>query len=84
MYLALQAGGLSDIKLQHLASNLRNRAIHKCDFTNVYNSLEINIELSSLKGDGGNSRVEHYPAPCIDFQDNIVLANNHYFMVPQI
>ena len=29
----------------------------------------MNIELISLKDDDDNSRVEHYPAPCIDFQE---------------
>ena len=31
LYLALQAGGLPDIKLQELTLSLRNRHIHKCD-----------------------------------------------------
>ena len=31
LHLALQAGGLSDTKLQELRSSLRNRHIHKCD-----------------------------------------------------
>ena len=68
MYLALQAGGLSYIKLQHLILTLRNRTIHKCDLTNVCNALETNIELISLKYDDGDSRVEHYPAPYIEIQ----------------
>ena len=72
MYLALNAGGLSDINLQHLILTSRNRTIHKCDLTNVCNVLEINIELLSLKGEGCNSRVEHYPSPYIDFQENII------------
>ena len=72
MYLALKAGGLSDIKLQHLLLTLRNRTIHKCDLTNVCNALEINIGLNSLKDEAGNSRVEHYPSPYIDFQENVV------------
>ena len=38
--LALKAGGLSNIKLQHLILTLRNRTIHKCDLTNVCNALE--------------------------------------------
>ena len=46
LYLALQAGGLSDITLQHLILTLRNRTIHECDLTNVCNALEINIELT--------------------------------------
>ena len=71
--LALKAGGLSYIELQHaILTTLRNRAIHKCDLTNVCNALEINIELCSLKDEAGNSRVEHYPSPYIDFQGNII------------
>ena len=35
LYLALQAGGLSDIKLQQLILTVRNRTIHKCDLSNV-------------------------------------------------
>ena len=31
LYLALESGGLSYIKLQHLISSLRNRHVHKCD-----------------------------------------------------
>ena len=31
LYLALQAGGLSDVKLQEIILSLRNRHIHKCD-----------------------------------------------------
>ena len=82
MHLALQAGGLSDIKLQHLVLTLRNRTIHTCDSTNVCNALEINIELISFKGADGDSRVEHYPSPYVDFQKtcNIGLVNNHYFI----
>ena len=72
MYLALKAGGLSDIKLQHSILNLRNRTIHKCFLTNVCNVLEINIEFISLKDEDGNSRVEHYPSPYIEFHENII------------
>ena len=39
LYLALQAGGLPYVKLQHLTVNLRSRIIHKCDLTNVCNAL---------------------------------------------
>ena len=70
--LALKTGGLSDIKLQHLISTLRNRTTHKCDLTNVCNALETKTELTSLKDDDGNSRIEHYPAPYIDFQENML------------
>ena len=68
LYLALKAGGLSDIKLQHLILTLRNRTIHKCDLTNVCKALEISIGLVSLKDEEVKSRVEHYP-PGIEFQE---------------
>ena len=51
-YLALQAGGLSYIKLQELILTLRHRTIHKCDVSNVCDTLEIRIELSSITHDG--------------------------------
>ena len=60
-YLALQAGGLSDIKLQELILTLRNRHSHKCDLLNLCNTLEINIELISIRPDGKKSDVDHYP-----------------------
>ena len=63
LHLALKAGGLSDLKLQHLILTLRNRTIHKCGLTTVCNVLGINIELISLKDEDGNRRVEHYPSP---------------------
>ena len=59
LYLALKAGGLSDIKLQKLVLTLKNRTIHKCDLSEVCDALEIHIELISLRNDG-NNRVEHY------------------------
>ena len=81
LHLALKAGGLSYIKLQHLISTFRNRTIHKCDSTNECNALEMNIEFLSLKGAEVKSRTEHYPAG-IDFQEqyNIGLVTNHYFI----
>ena len=60
LYLALKAGGLPDIKLQELLLSLRDRHIHKCDLRNVCNTLEIHIELISLRNGGGTNRVEHY------------------------
>ena len=60
LYLALQSGGLSDVKLQELILSLRNRHVHKCDLENVCNTLEIHIELISLRNDGETNRVEHY------------------------
>ena len=62
LYLALQAGGLPDIKLQELTLTLRNRHIHRCDLSYVCNTLEINIELIPSRTDGKKSDVEHYPS----------------------
>ena len=76
LYLALQSGGLSDIKLQELILTLRNRHIHKCDLFNLCNTLEIHIELISLKSDGG-SRVEHYGKD-VDGKCNLGLVKGHY------
>ena len=83
LYLALQAGGLSDVKLQELILTLRNRTIHKCDLTNVCNTLEINIELISIRSDGKNCIVEHYPtSPYIQYDEkyNLGLVKGHYFI----
>ena len=41
LFLALEAGGVSDVKLQQLILTLRNRTIHKCDVSNVCNVLEL-------------------------------------------
>ena len=59
LYLALEAGGLSDIKLQQLILTIRHRTIHKCDLEHLCDILLINIELISIRNDGHN-RVEHY------------------------
>ena len=50
--------------------------------SNVCNSLEVNIELTSPKDEDCNSRAEHYPSPYIDFQGTytIGLVNNHYLI----
>ena len=56
LYLALQAGGLSDTKLQELILTLRNRHIHKFDLSNVCNALETNIELILIRTDGKKQR----------------------------
>ena len=73
LYLALQAGGLSDTKLQELILTLRSRHIHKCDLSNVCNALEINIELISIRTDGKKSDVEHYPqSPHIEYDENTI------------
>ena len=45
-----------------------NRHIHKCDLENVCNTLEIRIELISLRSNGEN-RVEHYGN---DFDGNTI------------
>ena len=75
LYLALEAGGLSDIKLQQLMLTLRNRAVHKCNLSNVCDALEIHIELISLRDDG-TCRVEHYGK---DYEEtyNVGLVINH-------
>ena len=78
LYLALEAGGLSVIKLQQLILTLKNRIIHKCDLSNVCDVLEIHIELISIRDDG-TSRVEHYGK---DYEEkyNLGLVKNHYFI----
>ena len=81
--MALQAGGLSDIQLQELILTLRNRTIHKCDLSNVCNTLEINIELISIRNDGKKSDVEHYPkSPHIEYNETYKtgLVKGHYFI----
>ena len=83
LYLALQAGGLSDIKLQELILTLRSRNIHQCDLSNLCNTLEINIELISIRNDGKKSDVDHYPqSPHIEYDENynLGLAKGHYFI----
>ena len=78
LYLALESGGLSDIKLQGLILSLRNRHVHKCDLQNVCNTLEIHIELISLRSNGEN-RVGHY-GKYFDEQCNLGLVKGHYFI----
>ena len=83
LYLALQAGGFSDIKLQELILTLRNRHIHECDFFNLCNTLEINIELISSRNDGKKGDVDHHPqSPHIEYDDkyNLGLVKGHYFI----
>ena len=73
LYLALQAGVLSYIKLQELILTLRNRHIHKCDLSNLCNTLEINIKLISIRNDGKKSDVDHYPqSPPIEYDENTI------------
>ena len=82
LYLALQACGLSDIKLQELALSLRNRHIHKCDLSKVCNVL-INIELISVRTDGKKSDSEHYPTcPYIECDEkyNLGLVKGQHFI----
>ena len=73
--------GYHILYLQHIILTLRNRTIHKCVLTNVWNVSEINIELISLKDAEVKSRTEHYPAG-IDVQGtyNIGLVNNRHFI----
>ena len=72
LFLALEAGGVSDVKSQQLILTLRNRTIHKCDLSNVCNVLEINIELISPRDDNEKCRVEHYPqCPSVEYDENI-------------
>ena len=78
LYLALQAGGLSDIKLQELILSLRNRTAHNCDLSNVCDTLEVRIELISIKNDG-LSRIKHYGED-FDEKCNLGLIKNHYFI----
>ena len=78
LYLASQAGGLSDVKLQELMLSLRNRHIYKCDLENVCKTLEIHIELISLRSNGEN-RVEHYGKD-FDGKYNLGLVKGHYFI----
>ena len=73
LYLALQAGGLSDINLQELKLTLRDRHTHKCDLSNLCSTLEINIELISIRNDGKKSDVDHYPqSPHIQYDENTI------------
>jgi len=58
---------------------LRNRHIHKCDLENVCNTLEIHIELISLRNDGETNRVEHYGKD-FDEKYNLGLVKGHYFI----
>ena len=70
LYLALHAGGLSDIKLQELILTLRHRHIHKCDISNCCNALEINTELIPVRNDN-KSDVDHCPqSPHIEYDEN--------------
>ena len=81
LYLALQAGGLSDVKLQELVLALRNRHIHKCDLSNLCNTLETNIELISIRNDGKKSDVDHCPQSShIEYDEkyNLGLVKGHY------
>ena len=58
--------------------SLRNRHIHTCDLENVCNTLEIHIELISIKTDGP-SGIEHYGK---DFDEtcNLGLVKGHYLI----
>ena len=78
LYLALESGGLSVIKSQELLLSLRNRHIHKCDLENVCYTLEIHLELISIKTDG-LSRIKHYGKD-VDETYNLGLVKGHYFI----
>ena len=70
LLVALEEGGLSDVKLQQLVLTLRNRTIHKCDLSNVCNVLEVNVEIISLRNDNEKCRVEHYPMhPYVEYDE---------------
>ena len=58
---------------------MRNRHIHKCDLSNVCDTLEIHIELISLRNDGETNRVEHYGKD-FDEKYNLGLVKGHYFI----
>ena len=51
---------------------------HKCDFENVCNTLDIHIELISLRSNGENS-VE-YHGKDVDEKCNLGFAKGHYFI----
>ena len=81
--MALQARGLSYIKLQGLIPTLRNRTIHKCDLSNVCNTLEIKIEFTSLRNGGDKCDVEHYPkSPHTGYNETYKIGSvkGHYFI----
>ena len=78
LYLALEPGGLSYIRLQDLILSVRNRHVHKCHLEHVCNTLEIHIELISITPDG-LSRIEHY-GKYFDETYNLGLVKGHYFI----
>ena len=59
LYLALEQGGLSDVKLQQLILTLKNRTIHICDLNKVCDTITIKIKLTTLRNDGTHG-VENY------------------------
>ena len=69
--------------MQELILTLRNRHIHKCDLSNLCNTLEINIEFGSIRNDGKKSDVDHCPqSPHIEYDEtcNLGLVKGHYFI----
>ena len=58
--------------------NIKNLTIHKCDLSNVCDTLEIHIELISIKNDG-LSRIEHYGKD-VDEKCNLGLIKSHHFI----
>ena len=62
-----------------LILTFRNRHIHKCDLFNLCDTLEIHIELISLRNDGETNRVEHYDKKILS-KYNLGLVKGHYFI----
>ena len=58
--------------------NIKNLTIHKCDLSNVCDTLEIHIELISIEN-GGLSRIEHYGKD-FDEKYKLGLIKTHYFI----
>jgi hypothetical protein len=81
LYIALEAGGLGNDKLELLKSFVNNRVVPKCKLKDVCNKLEIMIKLTSINKDL-TSRVEKYGDTiyCEDLY-HIGLVDEHYFIV---
>ena len=57
--------------------------MHKCELSNLCNTLEINAELISIRNGGKKNDVDHYPqSPHIEYDEkyNLGLATGHYFI----
>ena len=77
LYLALEQGGLSYVKLQQLILTLRNRTIHICDLNKVCDTITIKIKLTTLRNDGTH-RIENYGKDYTE-QYDLGLIKKHYF-----